>query len=91
MQDTSATLERSVQNTLAQLTQLDRTVSHRRWDLNQLLGAVASKSGAHADSALGREILQVRWVGRVKSSEVQGGEEGGPLAPAVHCSGGPVL
>lgn len=80
-----------LQSTLAQLNQLDRTLSHRRWDLNRVLAEVAGKPSAHAGSALGREILAAakaeveRTAGAGSSGSASGS---GRVGAAVAAEGG---
>lgn len=47
-------LEKNAQALLAGLNQMDRTLSHRRHDLDALLAGVSGKRGTHADSKLGK-------------------------------------
>lgn len=83
LEETSATLERHLQHTLTQLNQLDRTVNHRRWDLNKLLADVAGKGSAHASSALGKEILAAARA----QVELAAADTTGVSTPPQHGSG----
>lgn len=63
LEDSAGLLEKNAQAVLAGLNQMDRTLNHRRHDLNSLLASVSGKRGAHADSKLGKELIELALQG----------------------------
>lgn len=63
LEDSCGVLEKNAQVLLASLSQIDRTLAHRRHDLSALLASVTGRASTHADSARGREILQLAASG----------------------------
>jgi len=47
-------LERNAQSLLSSLNQMDRTLGHRRHDLNALLASVTGRESTHMDSQRGK-------------------------------------
>jgi hypothetical protein len=63
LEDSCGVLEKNAHVLLASLSHIDRTLSHRRHDLSTLLASVTGRASTHADSAKGREILELAAAG----------------------------
>ena len=58
LEDTTAALERLVQDLMAELSRLDKTISEHKFELNSQLEEISKNASTHVGSLLGRTILQ---------------------------------
>ncbi|KAL4420060.1 hypothetical protein ABPG77_004325, partial [Micractinium sp. CCAP 211/92] len=63
LEDSAGLVEKNAQVLLGGLNQMDRTLNHRRHDLDDLLAGVSAKRGTHADSKLGKEMIALAFKG----------------------------
>ncbi|KAI7840365.1 hypothetical protein COHA_005909 [Chlorella ohadii] len=63
LEDSAGLVEKQTQTLLARLSQMDRTLSHRRHDLNAQLAALSGHRGTHADTQRGQELLELAAAG----------------------------
>lgn len=58
LEDTTAALERLMQDLMGELSRLDKTISEQKFELNTHLETISGHPSIHVGSTLGRTILQ---------------------------------